>query len=150
MSSCCTDSFIIETFVKTAKENGDSICHSSFLTENFQHVSRGSEKAGLAFSLLGAGTGKLAWEPNSLLERTLLEVGSQVLFQIFGMLLHPGRSEHFLLKREQWERGVRMVFVTTQMSVYFPGIFPSMCCPPESKWNKPLIQFYQDPCVNLE
>lgn len=58
MSCCCTDSFIIETFVKTAEENGDSICHSSFLTENFQHVFRGSEKAGL--DLLGAGSGKLA------------------------------------------------------------------------------------------
>lgn len=52
------DSFIVETFVKTAVENGDSICHSSLLTENFQHVFRGSEKAGL--DLLGAGTGKLA------------------------------------------------------------------------------------------
>lgn len=36
------------------------------------------------------------------------------------------------------------------LSVCFPGIFSSVCCPPESKWIKPLIQFYQDPCVNLE
>lgn len=75
---------------KDRRRNGDSICHSSFPTENFQHVFRGSEKAGL--DLLGSGTGKLALRTEFPIEE--LEVGSQVLFQIFNAA--PSRSERTL------------------------------------------------------
>ena len=59
-------------------------------------------------------------------------------------------AEHFILKREQWWHGLRVVFVPPQTSVCFPGIFTRVCCPLESEWIKPLVQFYQDLFASLK